>query len=227
MPVHRPAKRPSIRISSRAAASVMRIAERWLPSPKLRHPYPDWRLDVMTRGRSPVRWQRTPGSCQGRRAIAVPTATPIGLREWHDRISWNALSGRLNADQGHQGGCDPIFPADADRLHIDSGTLSAKRLHLLVQSSSPRTALGSPPPPQVGTRRSGRGARSWRRSRPARPMVRDSVLDECYFRKGSRPAHRGLPIAGPLYGLKRSKCGRMSGSSFPSDVPRPALSGRV
>jgi hypothetical protein len=33
---------------------MMRIAERWLPSPKLRHPYPDW-FDVMTRGGSPVR----------------------------------------------------------------------------------------------------------------------------------------------------------------------------
>jgi hypothetical protein len=29
---------------------MMRIAGRWLPSPKLRHPYPDWRFDVMTRG---------------------------------------------------------------------------------------------------------------------------------------------------------------------------------
>jgi RNA-directed DNA polymerase len=34
---------------------LMRIAERWLPSPKLRHPYPEWRFDVMTRGGSPVR----------------------------------------------------------------------------------------------------------------------------------------------------------------------------
>ena len=34
---------------------MMRIAERWLPSWKLRHPYPDWRFDVMTRGKSPVR----------------------------------------------------------------------------------------------------------------------------------------------------------------------------
>jgi hypothetical protein len=34
---------------------MMRIAERWLPGPKLRHPYPDWRFDVMTRGGSPVR----------------------------------------------------------------------------------------------------------------------------------------------------------------------------
>jgi RNA-directed DNA polymerase len=34
---------------------MMRIAERWLPSPKLRHSYPDWRFDAMTRGGSPVR----------------------------------------------------------------------------------------------------------------------------------------------------------------------------
>jgi hypothetical protein len=34
---------------------MMRIVERWLPSPKLRHPYSYWRFDVMTRGRSPVR----------------------------------------------------------------------------------------------------------------------------------------------------------------------------
>jgi RNA-directed DNA polymerase len=34
---------------------MMRLAARWLPSPKLRHPCPDWRFDVMTRGRSPVR----------------------------------------------------------------------------------------------------------------------------------------------------------------------------
>jgi hypothetical protein len=27
---------------------MMRVAERWLPSPKLRHPYPDWRFGVMT-----------------------------------------------------------------------------------------------------------------------------------------------------------------------------------
>jgi RNA-directed DNA polymerase len=26
---------------------MMRLAERWLPSPRLRHPYPDWRFDVM------------------------------------------------------------------------------------------------------------------------------------------------------------------------------------
>jgi aryl-alcohol dehydrogenase-like predicted oxidoreductase len=27
---------------------MMRIAERWLPSPKLRHPYPDWRSAGLT-----------------------------------------------------------------------------------------------------------------------------------------------------------------------------------
>jgi group II intron reverse transcriptase/maturase len=34
---------------------MMRIAARWLPGPKLRHPCPAWRFDVMTQGRSPVR----------------------------------------------------------------------------------------------------------------------------------------------------------------------------
>ena len=34
---------------------MVRIVERWLPSPKLRHPCPDWRFDIMTRGRSPAR----------------------------------------------------------------------------------------------------------------------------------------------------------------------------
>src|ERR687897_1687970 len=29
---------------------MMRLPGRWLPSPKLRHPLPDWRFDVMTRG---------------------------------------------------------------------------------------------------------------------------------------------------------------------------------
>ncbi len=44
---------------------MMRIADHWLPRPKLRHPYPDGRLDVMTRGRSPVRSFRSPGSVRG------------------------------------------------------------------------------------------------------------------------------------------------------------------
>jgi hypothetical protein len=52
----RPARRSSIWISSKAAwQRIMRIVECWLPSPKLRHPCPDWRFDVMTRGGSPVR----------------------------------------------------------------------------------------------------------------------------------------------------------------------------
>jgi RNA-directed DNA polymerase len=33
---------------------MMQIAARRLPSPKLRHPCPDWPFDVMTRGGSPV-----------------------------------------------------------------------------------------------------------------------------------------------------------------------------
>jgi hypothetical protein len=44
---------------------MMRIAERWLPSPKLRHPYPDWRFDVMTRGRSPGAVVPLAGICAG------------------------------------------------------------------------------------------------------------------------------------------------------------------
>jgi RNA-directed DNA polymerase len=32
-----------------------RYAERWLPNPKIRHPYPGQRFDVITQGRSPVR----------------------------------------------------------------------------------------------------------------------------------------------------------------------------
>jgi hypothetical protein len=43
------------RLRDTGAIQTMRIVERWLPSPKLRHPYPDWRFDVMTRGGSPVR----------------------------------------------------------------------------------------------------------------------------------------------------------------------------
>jgi hypothetical protein len=53
----------------------MRIAERWLHGPQLRHPYPNWRFEVMTRVgvrcvSSPRRDLRG-----GWRAIAVPTAT--------------------------------------------------------------------------------------------------------------------------------------------------------
>ena len=32
-----------------------RLAERWLPKPKIVHPYPNQRLCVKTQGRSPVR----------------------------------------------------------------------------------------------------------------------------------------------------------------------------
>jgi len=36
-------------------ARMLRLADRWLPKPRIVHPYPDQRLRVMTRGRSPVR----------------------------------------------------------------------------------------------------------------------------------------------------------------------------
>jgi RNA-directed DNA polymerase len=41
------------------------LAERWLPTPRICHPYPAQRLCVTTRGRSPVRECRTPGSVRG------------------------------------------------------------------------------------------------------------------------------------------------------------------
>jgi hypothetical protein len=44
---------------------MMRIAERWLPSPRLRHPYPDWRFDVMTRGGEPGAVVPLAGICTG------------------------------------------------------------------------------------------------------------------------------------------------------------------
>ena len=34
---------------------MARLARRWLPKPRIYHPYPNQRLDVITRGRSPVR----------------------------------------------------------------------------------------------------------------------------------------------------------------------------
>ncbi len=41
-----------------------RIAQRWLPPARVRHPFPNVRFDVRTRGRSPVREQRTLGSAR-------------------------------------------------------------------------------------------------------------------------------------------------------------------
>ena len=41
------------------------LAEPWLPTPHILHPYPAQRLRVTTRGRSPVREGRTPGSVRG------------------------------------------------------------------------------------------------------------------------------------------------------------------
>ena len=55
MPVHGPKKvfDPDLEQGGVAADEADRgmLAAR----PKLRHPYPDWRFDVMTRGGSPVR----------------------------------------------------------------------------------------------------------------------------------------------------------------------------
>ncbi|MCA1699884.1 MAG: RNA-directed DNA polymerase [Actinobacteria bacterium] len=34
---------------------MQRLARRWLPSPRIQHPWPDARFDAKTQGRSPVR----------------------------------------------------------------------------------------------------------------------------------------------------------------------------
>ena len=52
-----------------------RLADRWLPRPRILHPWPTHRFDARTQGRSPVRQTRTLGSARGPLATAVPTAT--------------------------------------------------------------------------------------------------------------------------------------------------------
>jgi hypothetical protein len=41
------------------------IADRYLPFPRILHPWPEKRFLVTIQGRSPVRYQRTPGSARG------------------------------------------------------------------------------------------------------------------------------------------------------------------
>ena len=61
-----------------------RVANRWLPLARQQHPWPIERFDRRTRGRSPVRWQRSLGSERGAAqaftARAVPTATVLPSR---------------------------------------------------------------------------------------------------------------------------------------------------
>jgi hypothetical protein len=49
----------------RTGPRLYALAEPWLPTPPLLHPYPAQRWCVTTRGRSPVRSCRTPGSGRG------------------------------------------------------------------------------------------------------------------------------------------------------------------
>ena len=42
-----------------------RYANRWLPTARILHPWPQQRFDARTQGRSPVRWQCTLGSARG------------------------------------------------------------------------------------------------------------------------------------------------------------------
>jgi RNA-directed DNA polymerase len=54
---------------------MYRLATPRLPEPHIMHPYPAQRLRVTTRGRSPVRECRTPGSGRGGWVTGIPTAT--------------------------------------------------------------------------------------------------------------------------------------------------------
>ena len=53
------------------------IANRWLPRPRILHPWPEQRFDARTQGRSPVRWCRTPGSVRGAPGNRSPYRDPF------------------------------------------------------------------------------------------------------------------------------------------------------
>ena len=57
---------------------MYQLAIRWLPEPQIMHPYPAQRLCVTTRGRSPVRSCRTPGSVRGC-ALQAYTVQPSAM----------------------------------------------------------------------------------------------------------------------------------------------------
>ena len=74
------------------------LVARWLPAPKILHPWPDSRFAGRLQGRSPVRQQHSPGSVRGGGAISTATrelqaADPIGgpmrsfdtnrIRQWN------------------------------------------------------------------------------------------------------------------------------------------------
>ena len=57
------------------ATRIRRLVSRWLPIPRICHPYPLVRLGVVTQGGSRMRYPARPDLCGGRRATGVPTAT--------------------------------------------------------------------------------------------------------------------------------------------------------
>jgi len=60
---------------------MLGLEARWLPEPRIQHPWPNRRFDARTQGRSPVRLTRTLGLCGGPLATAVPTGAP-GMISW-------------------------------------------------------------------------------------------------------------------------------------------------
>ena len=52
------------------------ILDRWIPVPRILHPYPMDRFDARIQGRSRMRRCARTDLCGGRSAMVVPTATP-------------------------------------------------------------------------------------------------------------------------------------------------------
>jgi RNA-directed DNA polymerase len=75
---------------------MYRLATQWLPEPHIMHPYPAQRLCVTTRGKSPVRSCRTPGSVRG------------GPGNWHPYRDLHAYGKHKVGRQAMQGEDDVV-----------------------------------------------------------------------------------------------------------------------
>jgi len=67
-----------VRRSQRARVRWERLSPlliRWIPQPRILHPYPDARLPLLIQGKSRMRKRACTDLCGGRSAMVVPTAT--------------------------------------------------------------------------------------------------------------------------------------------------------
>ena len=101
-----------VRRSQRAQVRWDRLSpvlNRWIPQPRILHPYPDARFAATHPGKSRMRKRACTDLCGGRSAMVVPTATVIPNRLWevcrHERPQADAtrsayfLVNRARADQ--------------------------------------------------------------------------------------------------------------------------------